>query len=84
MKIFIEMTPEHYDDFLNRCDPLQPQYAILKKGLIVYRPIGKSDRQMIEIYCDRSQAHKLLDAARALSVPAVQAIERALDPLRDL
>jgi hypothetical protein len=79
MKLLIEMTPEHYDGFLDRCpDDWPTEFAILKNGMVVNREIGGIERRMIVIYCDEIQAETLLSAARILSVPAEDDIVKAL------
>ena len=79
MKVLIEMTPEHYDGFLERCpDDWSTEFAILKNGMVVNREIDGNERRMIVIYCDEIQAETLLSAARILSVPAEDDIVKAL------
>jgi hypothetical protein len=36
MKLLIEMEPEHYDEFLNCCSDIRPEYAILKNGIVLH------------------------------------------------
>ncbi|HMF48179.1 MAG TPA: hypothetical protein VK603_06020 [Candidatus Saccharimonadales bacterium] len=82
MKVLIEMTPEHYDGFLERCpDDWSTEFAILKNGMVVNREIDGNERRMIVIYCDEIQAETLLSAARILSVPAEDDIVKALPML---
>jgi hypothetical protein len=79
MKLLIEMTPEHYDDFLDRCpDDWPSEFAVLKNGVVINREIDGNERRMIVIYCDEIQAEMLLSAARILSVPAEEDIVKAL------
>jgi len=79
VKVLIEMTPEHYDGFLERCpDDWSTEFAILKNGMVVNREIDGNERRMIVIYCDEIQAETLLSAARILSVPAEDDIVKAL------
>ena len=85
VKILIEMVPEHYDGFLSKCvDLWQPEFALLKSGVVLRRQIAGREQRIIAILCEEFQAHKLLAAANALFPPAVDDIKRALDPLRDL
>jgi hypothetical protein len=82
VKVLIEMTPEHYDGFLERCpDDWPTEFAILKNGMVVNREIDGNERRMIVIYCDEIQAETLLSAARILSVPAEDDIVKALPML---
>lgn len=85
MKILIEMTPEHYDGFLNKCpDDWSTEYAILKNGLVVNRQIDGTEQRMIVIYCDEMEAYTLLSSARILGVPAAEEIAKALKISREL
>ena len=84
MKLLIEMDPEHYDEFLNWCSDIRPEYAILKNGVVVHRTIDNEDRRTIAILCDEIEAQKLLITAEVLHLPAAQDIASALDPLREL
>ena len=85
MKILIEMTPEHYDGFLDKCpDDWPTEFAILKNGIVVNRQIDGIERRMIVIYCEERQAYTLLSSARILSVPAEEDIVKALDTLAEL
>ena len=82
MKILIEMTPEHYDGFLEKCpDDWSTEFAILKNGMVVKQEIDGIERRMIVIYCNEIQAETLLSAARILSVPAEEDIVKALPML---
>jgi hypothetical protein len=78
------MDPEHYDEFLNWCSDIRPEYAILKNGVVVHRTIDHEDRRTIAILCDEIEAQKLLVTAEVLHLPAAQDIASALDPLREL
>jgi hypothetical protein len=84
VKLLIEMDPEHYDEFLNWCSDIRPEYAILKNGVVVHRTIDNEDRRTIAILCDEIEAQKLLVTAEVLHLPAAQDIASALDPLREL
>lgn len=85
VKILIELSPEHYDDFLTSCaDDLQREYAILRNGIIVKRQIEGTTRRLIKILCDESDARRLLTAAKSFDLPAVADIRWALDPLNGL
>jgi hypothetical protein len=78
------MDPEHYDEFLNWCSDIRPEYAILKNGVVVHRTIDNEDRRTIAILCDEIEAQKLLVTAEVLHLLAAQDIASALDPLREL
>jgi hypothetical protein len=84
VKLLIEMDPEHYDEFLNWCSNIRPEYAILKNGVVVHRTIDNEDRRTIAILCDEIEAQKLLVTAEVLHLLAAQDIASALDPLREL
>jgi hypothetical protein len=84
VKLLIEMDPEHYDEFLNWCSDIRPEYAILKNGVVVHRTIDNEDRRTIAILCDEIEAQKLLVTAEVLHLLAAQDIASALDPLREL
>jgi hypothetical protein len=84
VKLLIEMDPEHYDEFLNWCSDIRPEYVILKNGVVVHRTIDNEDRRTIAILCDEIEAQKLLVTAEVLHLLAAQDIASALDPLREL
>jgi len=79
------MTPEHYDEFLNKCvDTSLPEYAILKTGVVLHRGVGGAERRLIAILCEVHEARKLLVLARTLHSPAAADIRLALDIAREL
>ncbi len=83
--MLIEMTPEHYDGFLDKCPEDWPaEFSILKNGIVVERQIEGIERRMVVIYCEESQAYTLLSGARILSVAAAEDIAKALDTSRGL
>ena len=83
MKILIEMTPEHYDDFVDKCpDDWPVEFSILKNGIVVHRDIDGIERRMIVIYCEESEAYTLLSGARILSLAAEEDIVKAIQPAR--
>ena len=82
--MLIEMSPEHYDSFLRKCETQQPEYSLLQNGVVVRRQIDGTERRMIAILCEQFQAYNLLHAARALYFPAVEDINKSLDPLHEL
>ena len=76
--MLIEMSLDHYDRFLEKCDASSREYEILKNGLIVRRPnVGHYERIM-EIACEVREAQMLLAIARRLYPDAVSAIEKAI------
>ena len=84
MKLLIEMEPEHYDEFLNWCSDIRPEYAILKNGIVLHHTVDNEDRRTIAILCDEIEAEKLLFTAEVLHLDAARDIASALDPLREL
>jgi hypothetical protein len=84
MKLLIEMTPEHYDEFLNRVSPDWLQvYSILKNGIVIRKEIEGKERRMIQILCEEYQAYVLLVTALPFS-GAAQDIRKSLDLAREL
>jgi hypothetical protein len=81
MKVLIEISPEHYASFLEKCDTDFREYSLLKNGVVLRREVDGTERRMIAILCEQFQAYILLFAARALYFPAVEDINRSLDPL---
>ncbi len=76
--MIIEMSLNHYDRFLEKCDASSREYEILKNGLIVsHRKDGHYER-IIEIACEVPEAQMLLAIARRLYPDAVSAIEKAI------
>ena len=78
------MEPEHYDEFLNWCSDIRPEYAILKNGVVLHHTVDNEDRRTIAILCDETEAEKLLFTAEVLHLDAARDIASALDPLREL
>ena len=81
MKILIEMSPEHYTGFLEKCDTQFREYSLLKNSVVLRREVEGTERRRIALLCEQFQAYILLFAARALYFPAVEDINRSLDPL---
>jgi hypothetical protein len=77
VKMIIEMSLDHYDRFLEKCDASSREYEILKNSLIVRQP-KNSDERIIEIPCEVPEAQMLLATARRLYPDAVSAIEEAI------
>ena len=78
------MEPEHYDEFLNWCSDIRPEYAILKNGIVLHHTVDNEDRRTIAILCDENEAEKLLFTAELLHLNSARDIASALDPLREL
>jgi hypothetical protein len=78
MKVVIELSLDHYDRFLEKCDPSCREYEILKNGLIVRHPKDGHYERIAEIPCEVPEAQILLAAARRLYPGAVSAIEKAI------
>jgi hypothetical protein len=78
VKMLIEMSLDHYDRFLEKCDASSREYEILKNGLIVRRPNDGHYERIMEIACEVPEAQMLLAIARRLYPDAVSAIEKAI------
>ena len=76
--MLIEISLDHYDRFLERCDPACSEFEILKKGLIVRRPKDSHYERIVEIHCEMPEAKIILDAARRVYPRAVPDIEKAI------
>jgi hypothetical protein len=74
----IEMSLDHYERFLEKCDASSREYEILKNGLIVRQPKDGHYERIIEIPCEVREAQMLLAIARRLYPDAVSAIEKAI------
>lgn len=75
---FIEMSPQHYDRFIARCDVKSAEHSILKNGRVVNNP-ESGERLLIAIICDHDEATVLLDTATRLYPPSVPFIRRAME-----
>jgi hypothetical protein len=76
--MFIEMSLDHYDRFLEKCDASSREYEILKNGLMVHHPKHGHNERIMEIPCEVPEAQMLLAIARRLYPDAVSAIEKAI------
>jgi hypothetical protein len=76
--MIIEMSLDHYDRFLEKCDGSSREYEILKNGLIVRHPKDGHYERLIEILCEVREAQMLLAIARRLYPEAVSPIEKAI------
>jgi hypothetical protein len=76
--MIIELSLDHYNGFLEKCDTSSRKYEILKNSIIVRRPVGGHYERILEIRCDEPEAQMLLAIARRLYPDAVSAIEKAL------
>jgi hypothetical protein len=76
--MIIEMSLDHYDRFLEKCDASSREYEILKNSLIVRQPKDGHYERIIEIPCEVPEVPMLLAIARRLYPDAVSAIEKAL------
>jgi hypothetical protein len=56
MSVVIEMSLEHFDEFMNKCDPARPEYETLKYGVVLRRPKEDHFERVIEIRCNLAQA----------------------------
>jgi len=85
MKLLIEMTPEHYDEYLKMiCSDWPQVYSILKSGIVIRKEIEDSERRMIQILCEEDKAYVLLRGAAAFSLAAANDIRKSLDLAREL
>jgi hypothetical protein len=71
VNIVIELPPNLYDGFVDKCDPSSREYELLKNGIIVRRPKGEHYERLIEINCKIEQGKRLLDLARQICPLAV-------------
>ncbi len=78
MKMIIEMSVDHYDRFLEKCDASSREYEILKNGLIVSHPQDGHYERIMVIACKVPEAQMLLATARRLYPDAASAIEKAI------
>jgi hypothetical protein len=76
--MIIEMSLEHYDRLLEKCDASSREYEILKNGLIVSQPKDGHYERIMVIPCEVPEAQMLLAIARRLYPNAVSAIEKAI------
>jgi hypothetical protein len=76
--MIIEMSLDHYDRFLEKCDASSREYEILKNGLIVGHPKDGHYERIIVIPCEVPEAQMLLATARRLYPDAVSVIEKAI------
>jgi hypothetical protein len=83
VRVIIEMSLQHYDRFLFRCDPASREHALLKNGVIVRRPKQDHFERIVEIDCTLKEAKALLDLAKQLYPPVVPDIEKAIAAPRD-
>jgi hypothetical protein len=84
LKTLIEISLDHYDRFMERCDPACRESEILKKGPIVRPPNGNHYERIVEIHCEMPEAKILLDAAKRVYPGVVSAIGKAISPYREL
>ena len=84
MKTLIEISLDHYDRFMERCDPACRESEILSKGPIVRAPNGSHYERIVEIHCEMPEAKILLDAARRVYPVVVSAIGKAISLHREL
>ena len=84
MSVVIEMSLEHFDEFMNKCDPARPEYETLKYGVVLRRPKEDHFERVIEIRCNLAQAKSLLGLASEICRPALPAIEEGIHLAREL
>ena len=80
MDPLIEMSLDHYDRFLERCNPSGREYEILKNGLIVRRPKDGHPERIMNIYCKLQDVQLLLNLAVRIYPHAVSDIKKAIAP----
>jgi hypothetical protein len=75
----IDMSAEHYNDFLTKCrDTWLLEAAILNKGVAILQKIEGVQQPRMAILCEGHQAHNLLVIARSLRLPVAEDIKKAL------
>jgi hypothetical protein len=82
LKILIDMSLEHYDRFVAKCDIASREYSILTNGVII-RDQKSGEQRVIAILCDMDEAVRLLYAASVLHPEAVPAIKAGMDLSRE-
>jgi len=79
MKVLIEISLDHYDRLLDKCDERScPEFTILKHGTFTRRPNGDRFLRTIQIRCEMEQAKRLLDLAAKLCPEAVPEIKKVI------
>lgn len=80
MKVFIELSAEHYDSLVTKCrDSWLAECTPLIEGLVARQQTKTVRRGEVAIVCEPYQAHNLLVLAQSLGSPAVvEAIRKAL------
>jgi hypothetical protein len=81
--MIIEMSLDHYDRFLEKCDASCREYEILKNGLIVRRPKDGVYERIMEIACEIEEAKILFSCSTRLYPDAAGAIAKAIARARD-
>ena len=82
MKILIDMSLEHYDRFVAKCDIASREYSILTNGVII-RDQKSDEQRLIAILCDMDEAVRILYAASVLYPDAVPAIKAGINLARE-
>ena len=57
MKVLVAMPIEIHGNLLKACEPISPQYQMLKNGLI--ETVG-DDRKLVKVLCETDQATEFL------------------------
>ena len=79
MKVLIEISLDHYDRLLDKCDERScPEFMILKHGTFTRRPNGDHFLRTIQIRCEIEQAKRLLGLAAKLCPEAVPEIKKVI------
>ena len=85
MKIFIEMSTEHYSELLGRCDGSSSQFRTLIEGCLDRRPSSEGfEEEVAQIVCDTMEAEQLLEFAIGVSTEAAEEIQSCLTCFREL
>jgi hypothetical protein len=81
--IVIEIPLDHYDGFVDRCDPWSRHHTILKNGIIVRRRRADHFERFAEIHCTVHEAKGLLDRAEHVYPEVAPHIKSAITRPRD-
>ena len=84
MDALIEMSGANFDLLLNYCNPFTRNFGILKKGLLVRRPLCGHLVRIAEIRCSKDEAKELHEFARLINPEAALEIEKSIESFAKL
>jgi hypothetical protein len=83
MSVLIEMSLEHFNGFMDKCDHSCLEYRILITAVVIRRPKADDFERIVQIRCDLERAKSLLDLATQIYPAALPDIEKAIAASRD-